>query len=370
MPNTSRAAVFAGVPGQIELRSIPIPELAAGQILVKVESCTLCGSDLHSIEGRRKVPVPTILGHEIVGRIVAFADDALRQDACGRPLEIGSRVVWSLVASCGTCFYCARGLPQKCSHSIKYGHEAFRPGLELLGGLAEHCLLVRGTTMISVPDELSPEVLSPASCATATIAAALENVLLKERSVLIAGAGLLGLTACAMARHQGADSIVVCDIDPQRQLQALQFGATQSVAPEDVAEAVRMTTNSYGIDLVLELSGAPSAFQILFPQIRLGGTLILAGAVFPSEPVPVAMEQIVRRNLILRGIHNYRPENLLQAVDFLNAAQNVFPFHSLVAEWFTLPEIEQALAAAKKPGNIRVGIRPSRFESLNSEPQT
>ncbi len=358
MPNTSIAAVFAGVPGQIELQSISIPELRAGQILVIVESCTLCGSDLHSIEGRRTVPVPTILGHEIVGRIEAFANDALRQDACGRPLEIGSRVVWSLVASCGNCFYCARGLPQKCSQAIKYGHEAFRPGLELLGGLAEHCLLVPGTTIISVPDELSPEVLSPASCATATIAAALENILLKDRNVLIAGAGLLGLTACAMACHQGAASIVICDIDPQRRLQAMQFGATQSVAPHEVADAVRMETNGSGVDVALELSGAPSAFQMLFPQLRLGGALILAGAVFPSEPVPMAMEQIVRRNLTLRGIHNYRPENLLQALDFLNKAQNVFPFHSLVAEWFTLPEINRALEAAKNPGNVRVGIRP------------
>ena len=105
----------------------------------------------------------------------------------------------AVVANCGECFDCQRNLPQKCSNAVKYGHEAFRLGMELLGGLAEYCLLTTGTAIVRLPEDLLLEVICPASCATATIASALENHQVADRVVLVTGAGLLGLTACAMA---------------------------------------------------------------------------------------------------------------------------------------------------------------------------
>ncbi len=121
-------------------------------------------------------------------------------------------MTWAIVANCGDCFFCRRDLPQKCLKAVKYGHEAFRPGEELLGGVAEHCLLVRGTSIVAIPEELPLEVACPASCATSTIAAALEGAGdLQDRTVCVLGAGMLGLTACAMARSCGASSIVCVD---------------------------------------------------------------------------------------------------------------------------------------------------------------
>ncbi len=359
MTPNSLAAVFHGDAGQIQLQHVPTPVPSGGEILVKVESCTLCGSDLHSFEGRRKVPVPTILGHEIVGRIQDFGPSALRCDLSGQPLEVGSRVVWGLVAACGECFYCTRDLSQKCERSIKYGHEAFRSGYELLGGLAEHCLLVPGTAIVRVPDDLSLNTISPSSCATATIAAALESVdTLHDRIVCIAGAGLLGLTASAMARSRGAAAVVVCDLHEQRRLLAQSFGATHTVTPDELSPLLKQLTNGRGVDVALEVSGAPAAFHSLWPQLRLGGTLVLVGAVFPSEAISLPMEQIVRRNLTIRGIHNYAPRHLSQAVEFLRLTQNAYPFEEIVSEWFSLTDVESALATAMNPANIRVGVKP------------
>src|SRR5581483_7521681 len=105
--------------------------------LVRVTGCTLCGSDLHSYAGRRSVAVPTVLGHEILGRIDAFGPSTPRRDFLGQSLAEGDRVTWAIVANCGDCFYCLRGLPAKCQHSVKFGHELLRPGRELTGGLAE-----------------------------------------------------------------------------------------------------------------------------------------------------------------------------------------------------------------------------------------
>ena len=359
MTSSSLAAVFCGDAGRIELRQIPTPMPRGGEILVRIESCTLCGSDLHSFEGRRKVPVPTILGHEIVGRIESCGPDATQVDVAGKPLTVGSRVVWGLVAACGDCFYCKRDLPQKCARAVKYGHEAFRSGYELLGGLAEHCLLMPGTAIVRVPDELSLDTVSPASCATATIAAALETVdTLQDRVVCIAGAGLLGLTASAMSRHRGAAAVVVCDLHEQRRTLAKDFGATHCVAQNELEKVLDELTSSHGFDVALELSGSPGAFYSLWPRLRLGGTLILVGAVFPSEPIALAMEQIVRRNLTIRGIHNYGPRHLSQAVEFLQQAQGKYPFEKIVSEWFSLSHIDEALAAAANPANVRIGVKP------------
>ncbi len=359
MIRKSLAAVFSGNPCQIELQHLATPHPRGGEILVRIESCTLCGSDLHSFEGRRKVPTPTILGHEIVGRIEAFGPDAIRSDAAGLPLETGTRVVWGIVASCGHCYYCQRDVPQKCLLSVKYGHEAFRSGYELLGGLAEHCLVVPGTTIVCVPNELSLKTVSPASCATATIAAAFESAgTLQGRVVCITGAGLLGLTASAMARLRGAGAVVVCDLNEERRALAGEFGATHCVAPHELKGVLKKVTAEHGVDVAFELSGSPSAFHSIWPHLRLGGTLFLVGAVFPSEPIPLAMDQIVRRNLTIRGIHNYAPRHLTQAIEFLQQTQSTYPFEKIVSCWFSLQQINAALAAATNPENIRVGVKP------------
>ena len=232
----SLAAVFDGIPDQLELRRLPIPALQPSEILVRVLGCTLCGSDLHSVEGRRPVPVPTVLGHEIVGEIVEFAATGSNRDLAGRELKVGDRVTWAIVANCGHCFFCERGLPQKCLNAVKYGHEPFRNGRELLGGLAEHCLLVSGTGIVRLPDRMPLEVACPASCATATIAAALEAAGdLQGRHVCVIGAGMLGLTACAMARVEGADEIVCVDPNDARREQALSFGASRVATPVELA---------------------------------------------------------------------------------------------------------------------------------------
>lgn len=354
--NESLAAVFEGVPGQVALRHFSTPAPGPGEILVRVLGCTICGSDLHSIDARRTVPIPTVLGHEIVGEIVALGPGAPTADLSGVPLRRGQRVTWAIVANCGTCFYCLRDLPQKCLRAVKYGHEALRPGYELLGGMAEHCLLVRGTSLVCLPDDLPLSVACPANCATATVTAALEAAgSLTNRSVCIFGAGLLGLTAAAMVDAAGGTAIVV---DPQvaRRDRALTFGARAAVAPECVTACVTQLTEGYGVDAILELSGASSVWDVGWPLLRMGGRIILAGAVFPVPQVSFLPEQLIRRQLTVQGIHNYAPRHLQAAIAFLAACHQRYPFDSLVSHWIHLSEVATALSAAHDPACIRVGI--------------
>lgn len=346
------AAVFTA-PGQpLEHQSFALPNLQDGEVLVEVDCCTVCGSDLHSIHGKRSVPVPTILGHEIVGRIVDLAGSPC--DVNGSPLTLGDRVCWAIAASCGDCFFCTNGIPQKCERLFKYGHEAISTQHPLSGGLASHCHLARGTSIVRIPDALPDTIASPAGCATATVAAALRTAGdCRDKSVVIHGAGMLGITAAAMARTQGAASVFVTDPDAERLRRAAEFGATHT----SVAD-LQQVTSDRGADVVLDMSGAPDAMEAAIDQLRIGGRLILVGAVFPARPLSLPADQLVRKMIRVEGVHNYRPDDLNAALRFLTDTADQFPFASLVGDEFSLADINQAIAAAEQSGGFRVAIRP------------
>jgi putative phosphonate catabolism associated alcohol dehydrogenase len=360
----TRAAVFRGEPGKVDFQSFATPTPVRSEVLVEVLGCTLCGSDRHTFEGRRSVPLPTILGHETLGRIVTFGPDASRRDGLGTPLALGDRVCWAIVAHCGRCPNCRRGLPQKCLNGVKYGHEAIRDGNELRGGggLAEHCLLADGTSMFRVPEGLPAVVACPAGCATATVVAAFEAAGdLKDKAVGVFGAGLLGLTACAMAKSQGASAVVCVEPSATRRARAAQFGASLAVSAGEFCDAVASLSDGPGVDVVIELSGAPEAFEAAMPALRIGGVLVLVGGVFPGRAVGLAMEDVIRRLLTIRGVHNYAPQHLGAALQFLAGYHREIPFASAVPVWFPLSETAQAFEHARDPEVARVGVVPDRL---------
>jgi alcohol dehydrogenase len=352
-------------PGQpLIMREFVRPTLGAGEVLVEVTCTALCGSDLHSYEGRRETPLPTILGQEILGRIAELRPGDPPVDLLGKKLALGDRVTWSVAASCGGCFYCELSLPQKCEHLFKYGHERTDPRHPLSGGLAEHCHLARGTTILKVPDSLPDEVACPANCATATVAAAFRVAAdVHDRVVLIQGAGMLGLTAAAMARHHGAREVIVCDLDDERLKWADRFGATHTVQVDadgdDLTDLVARLTGGRGVDVALELSGSAAAIEMGLPLLRIGGRYVWIGAVFPTRDVPISPEMIVRRLLRIEGVHNYTPVDLIRAIDFLKETQAEFPFAQLVTGTFPLAEADAAFQFALTTKAPRVAITPN-----------
>jgi threonine dehydrogenase-like Zn-dependent dehydrogenase len=111
------------------------------------------------------------------------------------------------------------------------------------------------------------------------------------------------------------------------------------------------------VDVAVELSGSPAAFASGLPLVRMGGVYVLVGAVCPTPAVPVLLEQIVRRQWTLRGVHNYAPEDLERAVHFLGHAE-AYPFASLATDWFPLAQADEAFRKARASGVLRVGVRP------------
>jgi threonine dehydrogenase-like Zn-dependent dehydrogenase len=177
---------------------------------------------------------------------------------------------------------------------------------------------------------------------------------------------MLGLTAAAMAREAGAREVIVAEPDRSRLERALRFGATRAVhlrsAADDLAKIVEQATSGRGVDVALELSGAPQAIEAALPLLGIGARYVLVGAVFPSRDVALPAETLVRRLLRIEGVHNYTPADLLAAVEFLAAAHARYPLAELVTHHFALADAEAAFHRAAETKAPRVAVVPHRME--------
>lgn len=318
---TTSAAVWRGG-SDVAVESIPIPRLGPGDVLVRVRLATVCGSDRHTVSGRRSQPCPSILGHETVAEVVALGDDSVRA-VDSRLLRTGHRVIWSVTLPCGTCDRCRAGATAKCRVVRKAGHESLESDWGLSGGYAEHVVLPRGLPIAIVDDDLPDAVAAPAACATATVMAVVERAgPLSGRRVVVIGAGMLGLTAVAAAAWSGSPSVVAVDPSRVRRELAQRFGANEA---HESARGVRTC------DVVLELSGSSPATQDGLAALDVQGVAVLAGSVTPSAAVTVDPEAVVRRQLSVLGVHNYEPRHLGAALNFLRRTQDRFPWEELVA---------------------------------------
>lgn len=341
------AKVWLGVGQAHETVAVPGVGLGRGDVLIGIELSTVCGSDVHTVQGHRSAPSPLVLGHESVGRVIAIGEGGATA-ADGAPLRIGDRAVWSVTVSCGTCDRCVAGVTQKCRTLAKYGHERLEPRWELTGGFASHVHLRAGTTIVRVPEALPAAVLAPTSCATATAWAAVARAAggrsLEGTRVLVYGAGLVGLSAVAIAADEGA-VVTVVDPSPTRRAFAERFGGTA------------VTTAIKSADIVIEASGHAVAEALAAADI--GGTVVLVGSVFPAEPVPFDAESVVRRLITVTGVHNYTGSDLAAAVGFLAGRGRAYPFTEVVGAVHPLDEVDAALAAAAAPGApLRVALSP------------
>ncbi len=362
VPPDGRVAVFRAVGEPLTVEHYPLPQLVGTEVLVKVRCSTICGSDLHSYSGSRHSPMPCVLGHEMVGIIVAIGPDGAF-DFRRRPLQLGDRITWSMVWSCGQCFYCQQGIRSKCEKLMKFGHEELTANRVFIGGMAEYCQLPEGTSIFQVPDNVPDVVASPSNCATATVAATIRYAgPLKDKSVLIHGAGMLGQTACAMASLGGAAEIIVLEPNLRRREQTMKFGATVAVDSGQSLDTIRSLvlerTCGRGADVSIELSGYPEAIELGLGLLRFGGTMVLAGSTFPTRAVQLPAEQVVRRLLQIVGVYNYNPEDLEAGLEFLSKAQGRFPFAELVGKSFSLSEINSAFAFAREQRPPRVAVFP------------
>lgn len=357
-----RAAVFHG-PGQPwEIAPIDL-HTERDEAVVSVEACTLCSSDVHTVTGRRSGPVPSVLGHEAIGKVVSLPESWPLVDVTGTPVSVGDRIVWGVAAHCGECLFCRDGIPQKCERLVKYGHGVHRPDQLPRGGLAGFVGLVRGTPVVVLDDSIDARIACLAACAGATVAAAFRLAGdVHGRHIAVFGGGVLGGIACAMARDYGAASVACIEPDGNRRERAIAFGADIAIDPAEPGFEARLKcmNDGRGVDACLEITGANAAFEAAMKSLRTGGTLVLVGAVYPAGPVAISQEDLVRRMLTIKGLHNYAPVDLAAAVTFLSEGSKIVPaiWADLFGPEFPLDDVATAFAWASRHPGVRAVVRP------------
>ena len=362
MQISARISQFHGVGIPFEVCGMPV-SATPDAILVRVSLATICGSDLHTVSGRRGAEIPCVLGHEVIGTVAAPTH---HRSATGEMLREGDRITWSLTTSCGTCDYCThRNLPQKCETMFKYGHARSEGSDALSGGFATHILLRPGTAIYRIPDTITDPEAVPINCALTTVVNGLATIGTHSgETAVVHGAGMLGIYAACYLQEKGYEQIVVVDTNESRLEIAKRFGATDTFNPdqtsvEEIDTAIKALTNGRGADLGVEVSGATIGIPNLITWLAVGGRCLTLGYVYPNAHISVDAHQLVTKCVTLRGVHNYHHTALGDAIRFVEESLPRYPFAELIGETYPLSDINTAFAHAMRQETLRVAIAPS-----------
>jgi alcohol dehydrogenase len=361
---TAKAAVYEAPNTPFVLKEFPVRPAKHGEVLVRVTMSTICRSDIHSYEGRRPNPCPGILGHEIIG-VIEELGEGIDKDMRGDPLEVGDRITWSEYFFDGQCYYRdVLDMPQKCHGVRKYGHDLAAEDPHFLGGFAEYCYILPGTWILKLPEELSDEEATPLNCGVATMASVTEaaEIALGD-AVVVQGLGLLGLYGAAMAKARGARCVIGLDAVASRLEVAKKFGADHvidiaRIPAQAVVDEVRALCRPDGADAVIEVCGVPDVIPQGLQMLRTGGRYVLGGLVNPDANVTIDANILLRRWITMRGIHNYHPRHLIQALDFVMANRKRFPFKDIVDAKFALKDLDAAFKKASERTVLRAAVVP------------
>ena len=254
-----KLALLTAIGGPIELAEFPLPH-GAGTAALKLRMAGIWRFGLAHLPRRAAPPCPFAMGHEMVGEIAELGD-GLTVDATGKPLAIGDRVVTPYFWLCGQCHACARGRPYACQNLMAGEYRTHEQAPHFVAAHGEYYYTTRRQPLYRVPEELPDEAVAPLNCALAQVLFALRDVGLGD-TVVVQGAGGLGINAAAVARTAGAAEVIVIDKITERLDAASDFGATHCIdasglSTADVTEQVHRHTDGIGADWVLEVVGVP-----------------------------------------------------------------------------------------------------------------
>lgn len=351
IPQYSRAAVLRQFKSPLLIEQVPVPQvMEPHSLLVKMEACSVCGTDIHLWQGSLslKVDLPVIIGHEMVGHIVSMGEHS-SMDSVGQPLQLGDRVVYTHTA-CGSCFFCTTAKqPTLCSHRKAYMYETMARPPYLMGGFSEYGYVLPEAGRVKVPDSVSSELASLSSCALRSVMNAMSQLGRIEpyETVVIQGAGPLGLLATANAKVRGAKKIIVIGSPTARLALAREFGADITIPVDtttsaDRLDAVLSATDGRGADIVMEFTGVPSAFNEGLQLARRGARYLIVGQLGEGQ-VEMQPSMIVKKNINVIGSFSGDARSYSLALQFLERHQHEFPFESMITGRYALEDVNLAL---------------------------
>lgn len=346
------------------IRDVALPAVEPDGILVRVTRANICGSDLHIWRGDTPLrPGDHIIGHEMVGRVAELGRQ-VRTDSQGQPLAVGDRVTYLYFYFCGRCYACLEGYRSACINMMRTPYQMGGVMISM-GAYAEYYYLRPGHYVFKVPDDLSDEMVAPANCALAQVTYGLQRVGLRlGQSIVIQGAGGLGLYATAVARDMGAATVIVIDRLAARLQLAAAFGADHLIdletfdTEEKRVRRVRELTHGWGADVCVEVVGSPAVIPEGIRMLKNGGRYLIMGSINPKQTAPLEAGRLVFGRLTLVALATYEPWVLPQALDFLRRNRQRYPFDKLISHTFPLTAINEAFQRADAGEVIRASIVP------------
>jgi len=323
-----RVAVIEKPGGKVIIKEYPLPDPAPGTLLMKIELCGVCGTDVHTYNGHMPdAPFPIILGHEIVGKVIALGK-GVKTDYLGKPINVGDRVTLVPAIHCKKCYFCTIAkTPSKCANMISYGF--FRDPDEhyFTGGYADYLYLFHPDTDFFKIDA-PPEV----AVFTEPLAIAIHAV---DRAQL-AGAGKVIMISrrrkerLELAKRLGADLTINMEEIPE---------------PEERVRIVKENSLSgYGADVVLECAGVPAAFSEGIKYVRDSGTLCEVGHFADAGSVKVnPCLDVLTKNIRIEGIYDNEPEQFVRAIPILEKGE--FSFGDIISHRLPLSRLKEAMEA-------------------------
>ncbi len=346
-----RAAVMPGPRKPIEVRALPDPVLEPGAVLLETIVSEVCGTDVHIHHGRLAgVPYPIIPGHVSVGRVLDARD--VTADALGRPLAPGDVVTFHDVwGTCGHCWHClVTKQPTRCPHRRVYGI-TFSADEGLYGGWAERIYLRPGVSVVKLPDGVGPDDAIGGGCGLSTGFAAVERAdIAMGDTVLVQGAGAVGLAAAAFAGLRGAACVLIIGAPNARLELARLLGADvtlslETVPPHERDERIRALTDGRGVDVAIEASGNPAAVPEGLRLLRDGGTYVIAGHYTDVGAITLNMHTDVnRRHAQIRGQWGTEFSHVARALALLGRHRDRLPFARVIGNRYGLADAGRALA--------------------------
>lgn len=328
--------------GKVDFLEQLVAEPKANQVVIKIVSSAICGSDLHIFKGKHpSAPLPVTIGHEFAGDVLAIGSKVSR-------VKVGDRVTVEPVIVCGKCSACLKGNYGYCE-DISF---TYRNGQ---GAMANY-ITIEEPYIYKLPDHLSYNagaLIEPLSVATHAVRRA--DIKLSEK-VLVIGAGAIGLLVAALCRKRGATELVVVDFSEQRLKMALELGATKVVNPskQDLDKVVYDLTDGIGMDKTFECVGLEQTFNQAMMTLRKNGLATIIG-IFENKDITIPASRFITHEIKVQGSQGY-------CWDFPIALEmsKEIELEKLVTHSFELEELQQALeiSLAKNSGAIKVIINP------------
>jgi L-iditol 2-dehydrogenase len=332
-------------PGKLKYQDVETPVAGPGELLIKTRAALTCGTDVKTYRrGHHLMKPPMVFGHEFAGDVVEVGEGV-------SGIVEGTRLVAANSAPCGKCFFCLHDKENLCE-DILFNWGAFAEYVRVPARIA-HCNAYEITPNL---DYEEAALLEPLACVVLGNEAA--GIAEGDTVVIAGGGGPIGLMHLQLARHSGAEEVVVVDLNEERLALARELGASVTVNPgtDDPVELVKELTEGRGADVVVESAGVPEVWSMSLKLVRKGGTVVLFGGCPSGSEVVLDTDSVHYGELTIKGVFHHTPRTVSRALELLSDGS--VNARALITERLPLSDTQRALEMVIAGAAIKVALIP------------